>query len=142
MKYKNFKNYVLHRIEKNYSQFYETYEDFVAHCESGEVTLPLTYAIQLQADFVAQFPEITIVDSKTEAINTAKPLNQPTATEKVKETTPTPVSKWLEKTQLDFEKRYKENLQKQQNNLQKYINDRVTGKTTGNGLLDMLTASY
>lgn len=56
MKFTNFKTFVLRQLEKNYAQYYNSYEEFVEHCESGEVTIPVPYMLSLYEDFKKQLP--------------------------------------------------------------------------------------
>ena len=54
MQFENFKTFVLRKIEKNYGQFYTSYEKCVKDIESGNVVIPITYMFELQKAFELQ----------------------------------------------------------------------------------------
>lgn len=54
MQFENFKTFVLRKIEKNYGQFYTSYEQYVK--DIGNVVIPITYMFELQKAFELQKP--------------------------------------------------------------------------------------
>ena len=52
MQFENFKTFVLRKIEKNYGQFYTSYEQYVK--DIGNVVIPITYMFELQKAFELQ----------------------------------------------------------------------------------------
>lgn len=54
--YDNFEAYALNRFEKNYGQFYSSFDEFKEHFYSGDVKTPFPDMVSIVQDYIKQLP--------------------------------------------------------------------------------------